>query len=151
MPRTDNNLIDLMGTMATFFYFSDISPTFRHFSDFPTFFGPSCHSLVPPLRPPEVLLFEGTYTPPPLRRGPTRSVTRSVTMLRDLHATKSAFPTFSDFFRLLKRSIINEKWTQKWRHLHLRVRVSRFHACQCSQYAWSCQPGPRGARVRYGA
>ena len=131
--------------MATFFYFSDIFPIFRHFFRLSDFFGPSCHSLVPLLRPSEVLLFEGTYTPPPLRRGPTRSVTRSVTMLRDLHATKSAFPTFSDFFRLLKRSIINEKWTQKRRRFHLRVRVSKFHACQCSQYAWSCQPGPTEA------
>ena len=53
-----------------FFRLSDIFPTFRHFPDF---FGPSCPSLVPLSDPPEVLLFECTYTRPPsdeVRRGP---------------------------------------------------------------------------------
>ena len=61
--------------MATFFYFSDIFPTFRHFFRLSDFFGPSCHTLVPLLRPSEVLLFEGTY-PPPTRSDGVRDEVR---------------------------------------------------------------------------
>ena len=53
-----------------FFRLSDFFPTFFRLSDF---FGPSCPSLVPLPDPPEVLIFECTYTRPPLRRGPKRS------------------------------------------------------------------------------